>query len=839
MRTEIDCATLSPKEFATTVGRWIQLLARPGKPTEKMRDARSAAGKALESAASLERQELFEAIAQRDGAAAMLLAAQEGQPQAIERLHAAGVDCDATTKSSMGITPLLYAAQGGHTDAALKLLDCGAELNKHEMGVNALGTAIKNGHHETAWAILNRTDDASKLKHMRGTILECVARYGGAEFVPALVERGVSPDTPDSLQKPPIAYAVEERREDVVRALLDAGASPNLPYEEKPTRMANPFLAKVREPPLVIAVMKGDQEIFELLLDAGADPSVKDGCELTAYDWARRGKHDTISERLRALLGLPIQKHDVFDTIKAARLGDLETIKQAIAEGVDIDFCPKPGRSALMMATVNGQVESAQLLVEAGASPEKTERGVSKPLSSWQLAAKHDHLAILKLFQHHHADSKCRGPALVTAAKHGSVESAAYLLKCGVDANSRNSEHHTALIAAAKRGEVDMLDLLIRNGADLERRDKGMFASTALHSAMLLLNYRESIEDENGNLVNRAIGNPIACIKLLIESGADPNSIARHGDFPLQYPDNCPEVTRMLIDAGADLSIVDKVYQQTALHWAVRHHDFESAEMLLKAGSQASPVDKEGRTPLDLARKYDLIEIAKLIEDAGGVSGMETEVGRAAIDEKFAAELSDRKRREAAIAASEALQPDFSSVIKSANYLQAVKRLEEITGATHESPEHAPALACCKAELQRAKELIEAERKAFRELGCTLFRCGKAFLEDDELLGILPTTDPFEVIAAMGVAGPNYDVFPSEIVSELKDLYELVPFNVTLALYDTVELELEKPIPKAQLQKWSNRLYKLCPDLVDQGFLSKRKLREHMAKETSLFLWWD
>jgi hypothetical protein len=96
-----------------------------------------------------------------------------------------------------------------------------------------------------------------------------------------------------------------------------------------------------------------------------------------------------------------------------------------------------------------------------------------------------------------------------------------------------------------------------------------------------------------------------------------------------------------------------------------------------------------------------------------------------------------------------------------------------------------------------------------------------------------------EVIAAIGSGGPNYDIFTSEIVAELKELYDIAPFKVSKVCYDRICLEFVKPLPKAKVAKWATRLYKLCPDLVDQGFLSLKKLRDHLSKETQLFLWWD
>ena len=144
---------------------------------------------------------------------------------------------------------------------------------------------------------------------------------------------------------------------------------------------------------------------------------------------------------------------------------------------------------------------------------------------------------------------------------------------------------------------------------------------------------------------------------------------------------------------------------------------------------------------------------------------------------------------------------------------------------------------------QKAEALVTAERSAFAKLDCMIFGCGRVIYasdkQDQELLGVLPTTDPFEVIAAIGTSGPNYGVFTSDIVAELKKLSKVAPFHVTAICPDSIQLEFIKTIPKSQAKKWAVRLSELCPDLIHQGFENTMNLREHLLKGGELFLWWD
>ena len=120
--------------------------------------------------------------------------------------------------------------------------------------------------------------------------------------------------------------------------------------------------------------------------------------------------------------------------------------------------------------------------------------------------------------------------------------------------------------------------------------------------------------------------------------------------------------------SAADLKLADKVYKQTALHWAVLYGDLESARMLLDAGAFHSPVDKKGQTPLDIALDRNKAQIAELLDKLGAVSGKDAAEGRAAIEAKFAAENAEEYQRQQAIAASEALKPDFTSRLKTKEY---------------------------------------------------------------------------------------------------------------------------------------------------------------------------
>src|SRR6187402_56726 len=60
------------------------------------------------------------------------------------------------------------------------------------------------------------------------------------------------------------------------------------------------------------------------------------------------------------------------------------------------------------------------------------------------------------------------------------------------------------------------------------------------------------------------------------------------------------DLLRTLLQQKADVNAA-QVDGTTALHWAVRADDLESADLLLKAGAKVSTPNREGATPMQLA----------------------------------------------------------------------------------------------------------------------------------------------------------------------------------------------------------------------------------------------
>ncbi len=188
--------------------------------------------------------------------------------------------------------------------------------------------------------------------------LFAAAESGDADAVRSLLAEGVDPDAWNASHSAAIHLAARGKHREVVRALLDGGAdvdrqeeglglTPLLlafhAYDPETARLlisrgADVTLAGGGYAPLILAASKSTREMVELLIEHGAVANARDETHL-----------------VRALHG-------------AARGGRTDVVEALLAAGVPVDL-GLPGFTAFMQATWKGKLETARLLLSAGADP--------------------------------------------------------------------------------------------------------------------------------------------------------------------------------------------------------------------------------------------------------------------------------------------------------------------------------------------------------------------------------------------------------------------------------------------------------------------------------------
>ena len=96
-----------------------------------------------------------------------------------------------------------------------------------------------------------------------------------------------------------------------------------------------------------------------------------------------------------------------------------------------------------------------------------------------------------------------------------------------------------------------------------------------------------------------------ACIKLLVDAGANLEAVDRDGFTPLLYSINYPKIVSLLLEAGANVhETINGPLLETALHHACYDSDsVDCVEPLLAAGADVDARDGCEETPLMWALK--------------------------------------------------------------------------------------------------------------------------------------------------------------------------------------------------------------------------------------------
>jgi len=154
---------------------------------------------------------------------------------------------------------------------------------------------------------------------------------------------------------------------------------------------------------------------------------------------------------------------------EAALRSDLATLRTLLQQGVDVNSAQGDGMTALHWAARNNDVETAEMLLYAGANVGATTRlGAYTPLL---IAARNGSADMVKKLLEAGADPALAtshgATPLILAAISGQVEAVRTLLDHGAEIDARESAgNQTALMSAAAFDRSDVVRLLLSRGAD-------------------------------------------------------------------------------------------------------------------------------------------------------------------------------------------------------------------------------------------------------------------------------------------------------------------------------------------------------------------------------------
>lgn len=136
-------------------------------------------------------------------------------------------------------------------------------------------------------------------------------------------------------------------------------------------------------------------------------------------------------------------------------------------------------------------------------------------------------------------------------------------------------------------------------------------------------------------------------------------------------------------------------------------------------------------------------------------------------------------------------------------------------------------------------EVVSALKSDLKNSGYTLFLFDASFGIGDkpDKLAVLKTTDKYEILHNVGTNGINYEIENDSLISIIKQLDAKYSLELVGASVDWCEFIIHTE--PANYLTFSEEIYKICPDIVDQGTGSVQELATVMKSTKRLYLWWD
>jgi ankyrin repeat protein len=366
------------------------------------------------------------------------------------------------------------------------------------------------------------------------TPMQLAATTGSPAMLQILVRAGADPNAPLTPSgDTALMMASRTGISQAIKVLLEAGASVNATETWGGTT------------PLMWAVSERHPAAVKVLIEAGGDVNAR-----SKFVRALNGRG---FEGRTPLQAQGEQKPEEFASgwltplMFAAREGDVESAKLLVAAGADVNAIAADGKNALALAIFNGSYDVASYLVDAKSDVNIADTQRFTPLF-WAVDRRN-------------METAPNFPWMVTADPLPLIER---LLAAGADPNalvnntprgrmregSPRIVFATSLMRAAFAGDLALVDLLLSYGADptVISSDSETIVEAAAGLAFIQGYHRGRPPAERLEVVRR-----------FVELGADVNQADDYGITPLMAAANMGDtkVIQYLVDRGASLGAYD------------------------------------------------------------------------------------------------------------------------------------------------------------------------------------------------------------------------------------------------------------------------------------------
>ncbi|MES1902796.1 MAG: Ankyrin repeat domain-containing protein 17, partial [Paramarteilia canceri] len=383
------------------------------------------------------------------------------------------INIDYTTSKSHD-TALTIACTKGFIDIVSLLLKAGANIeHKNRRGYTSLMLAAENNHCQIIHLLLEyEADVQNETEKTHDTALGISCAAGSLDSALILLENGANINHQNHNDYTPLCFASSSGNLNIVKKLIDADAIIDGSRDS----------CKSGITPLMLATMQNNIGIVKYLLEKGAN----------------------VDAKIEANKATPI-------TFASAQ-SFIDILNILIEYGANIEHRSKSGLTPLMEATINGNNEACNILLNAGAevNPPCVASSKDSPLT---LAATNDSLETIislckkgAIIEHR---NKKNVTALWIAASNGFFNIVRYLhSEMHASLSQEDSRGVSTLFVAFRNGHIKVVDYLAKKLSHLPtEKDVEKFANSLKVSNKIELrnDIKSSSELENNIRLSKEI----------------------------------------------------------------------------------------------------------------------------------------------------------------------------------------------------------------------------------------------------------------------------------------------------------------------------------------------
>jgi ankyrin repeat protein len=546
----------------------------------------------------------------REGVTALMMASLYGNPAMIDRLIKAGAD--AKQRGPNGETMVMFAARNGNPQAVTVLLEAGVDVNARETlrGTTALMWAVEQKHPEAVKVLLAAGANPNTKSGGAGLPRNYIA--------PRLNQRAVLLAQDRRRRAAAAGITYEEQLVRDQKAGVEIGGQRGLgtplgpdgqPLPQQPAREggagAAPAQPPAATPPTPQAAPAPQAPPAQAAPAETPSPAAPPAAQAPAQPAgnAGRGRGRTGGQGTTAQAEPdPDDDNEVVvaglvgtggggltPLVFAAREGDIESAQLLLDAGAQINQVTEYGWTPLLTAVNNRNYRLAAMLLERGADPNLANKGGWTPL---YLATDNRNIE--------------GGDYPVPKGDMDHLEIITLLLEKGANPNQKIKDNTltrtiftmqwffedgaTPFIRAAQSSDTALMQLLLKYKADPQATtvngDNALTASGGI-------GWVEGVTYERSAKEN------FEAMKMLLDLGLDPNHANNEGRTALMGAamKGRNDVVQMLVDRGANLAARDKGNRDTdKVSSAAAGHTWQAvdyAEGLVRVGVQSAVVRTE------------------------------------------------------------------------------------------------------------------------------------------------------------------------------------------------------------------------------------------------------